>query len=206
MGVFVGLVGISVFIHSYQGMFNPWTAEWNDGDSVTFLDWKFPEFLATPQMLAQREVAYFKQHLQPYRLGDPIGSDDPNAVYENWYKPEEPSGGPRWSMKTDSSIYVLLGAGSVDPARNYVFQARFGGFTYSKVKILVNGQEIGSTPLRHPEPESFVLNLPGRFLRAGQVNQINFQLDLSAAEMDSVNLRSDSRIRGISFTSLSISP
>jgi hypothetical protein len=57
------LVLASVFINSYQGMFNPATATWNDGPAVKFMDWRYPEFLANPRQIAVREVEYNQQRL-----------------------------------------------------------------------------------------------------------------------------------------------
>lgn len=60
-GLFVLLTIWSVFIHSYQGMYNVHTKMWNiyPGWDVHYvLDWKYPQFLASEERLIQRNIEY----------------------------------------------------------------------------------------------------------------------------------------------------
>ena len=54
--IFVGLAIISIFIHSYQGLYNMNTAKWNMLPNIDIypqflFDWKFPQFLSTHESL-----------------------------------------------------------------------------------------------------------------------------------------------------------
>jgi hypothetical protein len=206
--IFISLVLVSVFIHSYQGMFNIYTATWNDGNSVKFNDWRYPEFLANPQMLAVREVEYQNQNLPVYQLGNPINIDSPFAVYENWYGPEKPpSGQPfRWSKGNTAGIYFRVGAADVEPNRDYQFKVRMGGLDGAKIQILLNDKEIGSTPLKNVEPEVFTMRLPGSLIKPDSVNQLTFKIDFSFVTIEQTDLQKDQRMRGISFYNLVINP
>ena len=206
--IFISLVLVSVFIHSYQGMFNVYTATWNDGNSVKFNDWRYPEFLANPQMLAVREVEYQKQNLPVYQFGNPISIDSPEAAFENWYGPDKtPSGQPfRWSQGNKASIYFRVGAPGVEPNKDYQFKVRLGGLDGAKIQILLNDKEIGSTPVKTVEPEVFTMRLPGGFIKPDSVNQLTFKIDFSFVMIEQIDLQKDQRMRGISFYNLVINP
>jgi hypothetical protein len=134
-----------------------------------------------------------------------IAADSPQAVFENWYDPETvPQGSLRWSNGFSSSIYIRLASDDVDPGHDYNLKVRLGGFDYAKVKILFNGTEIGLTPFHKFDAESFSIQLPGKIIQPGKVNQISFVSDLSNAIMGSVELQKDERMRGLIFYSLMI--
>lgn len=206
-GVFAVLVGVSVFIHSYQGMFNRWTDIWNDGGSaVSFLDWRYPQFLASAQQLTDREVEFEKLNLQPYVPGARILADSSWAVFENFYSPEPLADGSviRWSKGMFPSIYLQLDSQHWNQSKDYRFLVKLGGFEDIKVKFLFNGVEIGSTPLRSQGAEEFSMVLPGKSVKPGELNQLKLVVDFSNANLSRFDIKSDSRMRGIQFFGLDI--
>jgi hypothetical protein len=61
--LFAGLATLGVFINTFQGLFNLHTLQWTGTvDYATFpdylLNWRFPQFLASPRLLAAREAAH----------------------------------------------------------------------------------------------------------------------------------------------------
>lgn len=61
----------AVWIHSYQGLFNPWTEAWNfspqvsprygmEVDHSVFLDWRFPQFMANRDMYLNMISSYYE--------------------------------------------------------------------------------------------------------------------------------------------------
>jgi hypothetical protein len=56
------LVGVGIFINSYQGLYNWSTWEWNNmprslgDDPKNNYDWRFPQFLANHEMIQQLET------------------------------------------------------------------------------------------------------------------------------------------------------
>ena len=50
---------ISIFINTAQGLYNPATTQWNIYEYPDYLfDWKYPQFMATPELLQEREAKY----------------------------------------------------------------------------------------------------------------------------------------------------
>jgi hypothetical protein len=63
MTIFCFFSIISIFINTYQGLYNPATAQWNVATSTYkspdyLFDWKYPQFMATPKLLKERELYY----------------------------------------------------------------------------------------------------------------------------------------------------
>ena len=63
LGGWIVLAGFGVYVHTVQGLFNPWTLEWNaspevNADPDTLWDWRYPQFLHNEQRHAQRLVDY----------------------------------------------------------------------------------------------------------------------------------------------------
>lgn len=63
VSVWIVLAGFGVYVHTVQGLFNPWTAEWNRAPNVdvrpeTLWDWRYPQFLHDEQRHADRLADY----------------------------------------------------------------------------------------------------------------------------------------------------
>jgi len=57
--IFLGLSLISIAMHTYQGLYNPVTGLWNTSPNIDsypeyLFDWKYPQFMATPERLQER--------------------------------------------------------------------------------------------------------------------------------------------------------
>lgn len=73
--VSLALGAVSVFIHSHQGLYNPYTMMWNDGidsDEARVFDWHFPQFLATAITLQRHAREHALLAMDPYVLGTEI--------------------------------------------------------------------------------------------------------------------------------------
>ena len=61
MTIFFCFSLISIFINTYQGLYNPATGKWNNSPNIDeypdyLFDWKYPQFMATPKLLKEREL------------------------------------------------------------------------------------------------------------------------------------------------------
>jgi len=61
MTIFLCFSLISMFINTYQGLYNPATGKWNNSPNIDeypiyLFDWKYPQFMATPKLLKEREL------------------------------------------------------------------------------------------------------------------------------------------------------
>jgi hypothetical protein len=58
---------ISIFINTYQGLYNPATGKWNNSPNIDeypiyLFDWKYPQFMATPKLLKEREIYHYLKY------------------------------------------------------------------------------------------------------------------------------------------------
>lgn len=77
----------SAWVHTWQGLHNPWTIRWNMEPSVdtepwSRFNWWFPQLLHDMERHRARMVAYFARHeptrrLPPLRSGDTLAPDAP---------------------------------------------------------------------------------------------------------------------------------
>ena len=75
----------SAWVHTAQGLYNPWTLHWNmepsvDTDPWSRFNWRFPQFLHNAARHRARLVAYFERHrpihpLAPVKAGDVLPPD-----------------------------------------------------------------------------------------------------------------------------------
>ena len=100
---------MSIFIHTYQGLYNPYSAQWNvdpniDEYSQYLFNWRYPQFLANPRMLEakrayhaqimeesqrhaelSRREKWLKKH--PFAaFNGPITPQRNDMIYSNWLK------------------------------------------------------------------------------------------------------------------------
>lgn len=64
--LYLGLGFIAIFINSYQGLYNPYTAQWNATPNIDqhpqyVFDWRYPQFLASARSLSQRYQEHTEQ-------------------------------------------------------------------------------------------------------------------------------------------------
>lgn len=106
--------GFAIFLHSYQGIYNQSTAQWNtvENSHEYILDWRYPQFLATPDMVESMQDDMMLSRL--LRLQTPPGSQsdlmlDHDAYFLDWYMLEANHHERfRWSEGESSSIVIRL--------------------------------------------------------------------------------------------------
>jgi hypothetical protein len=72
LAAFFCFSGISIFINTAQGLYNPATTQWNAGEYTDYLfDWKYPQFMANPKLLKERELEHRIKtgHREIYKTG-----------------------------------------------------------------------------------------------------------------------------------------
>jgi len=185
--------GLAVVIHSGQGLFNPSVKRWNyrpnvDTHQDLLMSWRYPQFLATEQQIAARQVEIQRRRLEPYQWGDRIEADDSKAVFAGWYRPEGPR---RWSQGTAARLEIRLPMGSDE--HEYQLTIRASGLKTQHVTVSINGNEIGTLLLRYP-PANHSLRLLASELRPGEINHLDFDIP-DAQQPDN----GDPRILGIDY-------
>lgn len=181
----------AIFIHSVQGLHNIHTARWNfDGMGVNIdahpqyaLDWRYPQFAATANMLCRRNLEYIAkqlakdaQRLVSYEPGTRITYDaqGENARFAGWSLPEE---GFRWSMCQIAAIFFV--PTGVQRERSYRLTVTARSFGPQEVELFLNDERLGE--MHFPgtfqgEPITLGLTFDGAQIQPGVVNQLAFHI------------------------------
>lgn len=175
------LAAVGVAIHSGQGLFNPSTHLWNAAPDVDrfpeyALDWRYPQFMASPGLLAarwaeheRRDLADRIDRLGPYELGRVIRFDSTDAAFANWYEVEE---GFRWNMGTTSSVTIK--PAQVEPQRLHLLEIDAIPKGTQQVAVSVNQTLLDSFEMTGAARRLVVV--PGRLLRPGGRASITLQM------------------------------
>lgn len=152
---FAVLGAAAILINTGQGLFNPAAADWNRwhrplaaGESpqaALMLDWRYPQFLASPQQLAARDIEYWRaESPPPLALGSSIDLQSPAFLFQGWYEPESSDGDVwRWSRGDSARIHFLVDpalAGREDPLAIEIVASYFQP---QRITVFLNGQPIG---------------------------------------------------------------
>ncbi|MFN2167358.1 MAG: hypothetical protein ACK2U9_13970, partial [Anaerolineae bacterium] len=197
---------MSIFVNSYQGLFNRSTAAWNgtmlpdvDWEPSYLFDWRYPQFLATPGALCARNREYIVRTAQApsvSALGETIGHRDgaERVTFIGWSQPEARW---RWSECRSSVLQIRLGA--VDPLADYRLHLTAGSLGPQDVAVYVNGARAGSLYFSGPvtPPAIGSLTIPGSLLQPDSVNEI--RLDISGTAFSD---NGDPRMIGLAFVQL----
>ncbi len=182
---------VAVFIHSYQGLFNPHTRRWNwtpdiDRNPRLAFDWNHPQFLATDSSLEDRVFELERLELGTYTLGRRIAFNG-EALFRDWYTPEE---GWRWSR--GNSPEILFRLGDLPSRGPYLLGIRAASLGRQKVGLVVNGTGVGSIDLDGGVRER-AFTFERDLLRPGREN--SFRFDLPGA----TSTATDSRVMGLAL-------
>jgi hypothetical protein len=175
----LGLVG--VFIHSYQGLYNPYTNQWNKRPNVDLhpqyiFDWRYPQFLATGQSIDERNRLHKQARLEAYEVGDIIQHDDAKAVFWGWAEPEEQW---RWTAGNSARLVFKLNQRSLNPERAYTLELVGASLAAQTVEVTLNKKPVGQltfTPYDGGIPPAQPLTFEGALLRPGDLNELQFWL------------------------------
>lgn len=213
--IVLGCLGI--FIHSYQGLYNPYTKQWNKHPNIDnyeqryLLSWQYPQFLASEASLRQRNLERHLNELPIYAPGDIITYTGGQiifttgdyvgdfAIFQDWFLPEM---GWRWAKGETSRI--IFRPGAIDPHKTYSMEVVAASLKAQKVGVLLNDTDLGHltlSPFNGTAPETNTLTFSGALLEENSFNKIEFNLTgVSATEAW------ESRTEGMAFVSLRLYP
>ena len=99
----------SVYVNSYQGLFNRYTVEWNvpspGRDTHTLFNWSFPQFLHSEERQVARLVQICAISCLPVLPSEALSFASDKVRFINWSSAENTQ---RWSSGTSSSIVFRL--------------------------------------------------------------------------------------------------
>ena len=172
---FVILAGVGMYINTAQGLYNPSTLDW--GDAHLF-DWRCPQFLASPECLAARDIREQQNSLEPYRLGEKIQPNGRNAIFAGWYWLETSEYGQfRWSRGRQARVLFNMDALEKRADAELLLEMRLGAYHRQRVEIFLNQHSLGKLTLDSILPTEQTLRLPAAFLNDGnKMNVLTFDL------------------------------
>ena len=160
----------AMVIHVGSGLYNIESQRWNgrllpdvDANPEIVFDWRYPQFLATADMLCARNRAFVLSGAPPAALpvGAVVGALDPRVVYAGWAEPG--SYDFRWLECRQGALLFNLGDARADGL--VLALEPLGGST---LEVALNGQRLGSYDLPPArEPWVVTLPLPAGVLRPG---------------------------------------
>lgn len=156
LSIFILLAGVSIFINTYQGLYNTYTVDWGDPWQNLF-NWKYPQFLASHRLLAERDIEEQENSLQPYTLGDTIYPGRRNAIFSSWYWTEGSRYGEfRWSRGPWAKILFKLESPDITGGENsMILELSIGAYQKQHVEIFFNGEKIGALVHENFSPSTY---------------------------------------------------
>lgn len=100
----------SIWVNSYQGLFNPWTIEWSAAPNIDdypeyLVDWRWPQFLHNEQRHTARLSLFDRTLVLP--------ADSADAAFSGW---SEPDHGIRWIQDGPAAVtFPLESLDAIEP-------------------------------------------------------------------------------------------
>ncbi len=191
---------LAIIIHSFQGLFNPATRQWNERPDIdvyrgALVDWRYPQFLATEATLESRIVDFQRRTLGTYQIGQELAHDTSNALFHAWYPPETDW---RWSRGSSPAITLKLGA--LPDAPLYLLGLRAGSLVPQDLAVEINGIAIGTASYDGFATKWQLLGVNPNLLRPLAENTIELTVPNPGGTAD------DPRQLGIALRSLQLFP
>lgn len=182
---YVVLAVAAIAVHTGQGLFNQATREWNvapdvDRDPTLALDWRYPQFLASPAMLEARLDDYERRiaerrraSLPTYAFGAAIPHDSGAVAFTHWYDAE-----PDWRWTRGDHAEVTVRLPGTESSGLYVVQLSAGSLRPQQVAVAVNDVPVGVLEVDGFAPNWYLAVVPSEALHSFAAN--TFRLQVSA--------------------------
>ncbi len=147
--LFLATAVFAAFVHSNQGLYNVYAILWNDGidrDASRVFDWRYPQFLASPESLGAHAREHVLLAMAPLASGEAILPTSEQVVFEGWSIPE---GGGAWRWSKTLATRILFKVAEPLPAQGSVIEIEAGTYGPQEVQVRVNGIEIGTLDSEH---------------------------------------------------------
>ena len=187
--IFTSVSLFALFIHSFQGLYNQYTARWNhylepniDDDPDAIFNWNYPQFLATNRQLCTHNrdyleavVAQGKRKIGVYRPGEQIQYDGgrEQTVFVGWSLPETDF---RWSACR--TVHILFRPTAIEPDLRYRLVLKAGSFEGQTVTLSLNDYPLGQLkfPAQVTPPVERGVAVPGMRLHPNVVNDLVIEI------------------------------
>ncbi len=143
-GLFFAGAAFGAFVHCNQGLYNVYAILWNDGidrDPSRIFDWRYPQFLASPESLGAHAREHRLLGNPAVGFGEAILPTSEHVVFEGWSIPEG-DGAWRWSDATEARIVFKVDEPLPDAGA--VLEIEAGTYQPQEVAVRLNGQGVGT--------------------------------------------------------------
>jgi hypothetical protein len=141
----------SIFVHTHQGLYNPYTEQWNWSVSKNetedlLLNWRYPQFLASEESLIKREaLVRLRSFDRVYVIGDTIFPESDSAVFDSWYAVDGTKENPyRWSAFKSSRVWINIKVDDpIQPDLPLLLELKASTYMGQRIEVRVNNSSIG---------------------------------------------------------------
>jgi len=148
IGIAFGIVGI--FIHTTQGLYNENTSLWNstpsvDSNNETIFDWRYPQFMASPELLKEKYRTYLLKNLPMCKINEPITAESENVIFIHFLDAEKINDDRliRWANGNYGRIMFKIDQIGINLENNIVLRLNIYSACSQLFNVQLNGEEIG---------------------------------------------------------------
>jgi hypothetical protein len=190
LAAFIALALVGVFVNTVQGLYNPWTRTWNAWhwpdqdanyqDEIYMFDWRFPQFLASPELVERRNIEYRLNALPPWQVDEIAGPASNSVEFKGWYDYELGGADPcRWSEGKAAGLSFRVDSVAIPEGQSLAVEIRAGTHHTQTIPVLLNQTPLGVIDSQtHWEPSFYTFLIPGSLLRTSdqgpRVNELDF--------------------------------
>lgn len=225
--MFIVLAIVSIVVNTAQGLYNPWTRTWNAWhwpgqdsefqDEVYMLDWRYPQFLASPELVERRNVEYRLNALPALQEDESLGPQSDRIEFTGWYDFVPDGGDPcRWSEGVAARLSFLVDPITVAEGQSMAIEIRAGTHHTQTIPVLLNQAPVGVIDSQtHWEPTSYIFPIAPETLRTSdegrRVNELEFLIPGTNSPASLDPTAEDPRLLGLCLwefrvTSLPVEP
>lgn len=172
----------SIYINTYQGLYNLWVQRWNGAGTAFNIDnnpeylfsWRYPQFLASPALVEARNLDWRIRNLPELELGQPVTAGSSMAVFE------QQEAGETKAAELTASPYTRIWFRLGDIAKYQRIRAVFESCSFksfnNNVQVVINNHVIGTLPeLANSAGGFYTLSIEPGLLKSGDINTIVLQ-------------------------------
>lgn len=173
---------LGLFIHTYQGLFNPWPVKWNSAPNIDNAEsdlfaWRYAQFLAGPKLVARRQIDHGTRRLVPYPLGAEVAMTDTGWVYFHNLVMEEPDAGglSRRTATAEAALWLLPGA-EIRDHPVIALDLLAAADARKRVYVRVKGTDAPILRITWREPRWSTVEFPCELLVPNRLNAITLEV------------------------------
>ena len=191
----------AILINTAQGLYNPNVMLWNDFPNIDdhpdyLFDWRFPQFLATTDLLNNKAWDFQLRSKSPVHLSQVLRPNNDNLLWQGWSTLETTTEGQpfRWTDGYGATIVFRLADDTPThtPTRLDISASLFQS---QHITVSVNGRDMGY--LTGKDYTRAMLTLPPGTLYPGRVNVIKFVIPQAHTPAEASANSADQRLLGL---------